>query len=414
MSHLIYTVRSSRWSDVTTYRQDAGALLWSNSRGEGRVPYSAIREVHVYKVRYFGSRATYWRCVLRYGFGRKILLQAAHHSGARRIEDRTATYIPFIKALERKIAQANPRAVFRKGRHWLAIVDAAIAAPFILIQRATGLIGCDRAVALASWLLRRIGPRLKGHRIARANLIASFPNKSAAEIDRILAGMWDNIGRVFAEYAYLGRLWDCDRAGVGGEIIQFDEECRRRFLELREARGPALLFGAHLANWELLVWALGSHVGETAVVYRPPKIIAIERQLAKIRAASKVTYIPASAAAIFKIKNALRRGAWVGLLVDEHYPRGVDVEFFGRRCKASPVVARLARQFECPIYGARIVRLSGGKFRLDITEPVAVCRDAAGRIDIPASTQVMTGIIEGWVRDHPEQWLWLQRRWRSA
>jgi Kdo2-lipid IVA lauroyltransferase/acyltransferase len=147
-------------------------------------------------------------------------------------------------------------------------------------------------------------------------------------------------------------------------------------------------------------------------VYRPPKMASIERELASMRARSKVAYIPANADVLWKIKDALRRGAGIGLLVDEHFSRGVDVVFFGRPCKVTPIFARFARQLDCPIYGGRIVRLPGGSFRLDITDPIPAPRDAAGKIDVAAAMQVITGVIEGWVREHPEQWLWLQRRWR--
>jgi len=102
----------------------------------------------------------------------------------------------------------------------------------------------------------------------------------------------------------------------------------------------------------------------------------------------------------------------VGMLVDEHFARGVDVSFFGRPCKATPILARLARQFDCPMHGGRMVRLPDGRFRFDITEPIPVQRDREGKIDVAATTQAISGVIEGWVRDHPEQWLWLQRRWR--
>ena len=131
-----------------------------------------------------------------------------------------------------------------------------------------------------------------------------------------------------------------------------------------------------------------------------------------MRRRSTVAFIPADADAPFKIKSALRRGAWIGLLVDEHYPGGVDGEFFGRACKTTPILARLARQFDCPVYGGRMVRVPGGKFRLDITDPIALPRDAAGKVDVAATTRLITAVIEGWVREYPEQWLWLLRRWR--
>ena len=98
--------------------------------------------------------------------------------------------------------------------------------------------------------------------------------------------------------------------------------------------------------------------------------------------------------------------------VDQYYVRGVEVTFFGQRTRANPLIARLARQVECPIHGTRIVRLPGGRFRADITDEIPPARDADGRIDIAGTMQAITDVIESWVREHPEQWLWLHRRWR--
>ncbi len=406
MTAVEYSVRVSPWSPERTYRAEPQFLLWKGARREGRLDYSGIREVRICKVRYFGSRATYWRCTFHYGFGRRIRLQAAHFSGLRRIEDRTAAYIPFIKKLEAWVAAANPEVVFREGRPWIAVIDAAAGRLFVLLQRSTRIVGLAAAAPVAQALMRVIGPRLKGHRVARQNLIAAFPEKSAAEIERILGEMWDNIAAIFVEYAHLDRIWKEPGA------ITLDAESRRLFLERDAVPGPVLMFSAHLANWELLPWALGSRKGEAAVVYRPPKIGSVERELARLRAASKATYIPANADAILRMKDVLRRGGFVGLLMDEHFSNGSDVSFFARPSRTTPIFARLARQFDCPIYGARMVRLSCGRFRLDITGPVEAPRDAAGKIDVAATTRLITEVIEGWVRDNPGQWLWLQRRWR--
>jgi len=88
------------------------------------------------------------------------------------------------------------------------------------------------------------------------------------------------------------------------------------------------------------------------------------------------------------------------------------VTFFGRTAKANPLLARLARQVEVPIHGVRIVRLPNHRFRAELSDEVTPVRDAKGRIDVQATTQAVTSVIERWVREHPEQWLWLHRRWR--
>jgi KDO2-lipid IV(A) lauroyltransferase len=77
------------------------------------------------------------------------------------------------------------------------------------------------------------------------------------------------------------------------------------------------------------------------------------------------------------------------------------------------LLARLARRFDgCPVHGARAIRLPGGRFRLEITEEIALPRNEAGRVDVEAATALVNRIVEGWVREHPGQWLWMHRRWR--
>lgn len=86
--------------------------------------------------------------------------------------------------------------------------------------------------------------------------------------------------------------------------------------------------------------------------------------------------------------------------------------FFGRPCKVNPMLARLARKYDCPIHGSRAIRLPDGRLRLEVTEPLKLPRDADGKVDVTATMQLITWVVEGWVREHPEQWLWLHRRWR--
>jgi Kdo2-lipid IVA lauroyltransferase/acyltransferase len=110
----------------------------------------------------------------------------------------------------------------------------------------------------------------------------------------------------------------------------------------------------------------------------------------------------------------LEAGRHVAMLTDQHFVKGVEVEFFGRPCKANPLIAQLARHVECPIHGTRIVRRHDdrNRFFIEMTDAIAPVRDAQGLIDIQGTMQAITTVIEGWVREHPEQWLWLHRRWR--
>ena len=100
------------------------------------------------------------------------------------------------------------------------------------------------------------------------------------------------------------------------------------------------------------------------------------------------------------------------MLVDQYYTRGRRRHVFRPPTRANPLLARLARQIECPIHGTRIIRLAGQRFRADLTDPIAPGLTPDGGIDIAGTMQAVHDVIEGWIREYPEQWLWLHRRWR--
>lgn len=271
----------------------------------------------------------------------------------------------------------------------------------------------DKLADIAGWTMRKIGPWLPENKIGRANLAAAFPEKSAAEIDRILSGVWDNLGRVGAEFAHIDRLWDFDpdHPDKPGRIV-LDRTVIKRWFEIADDNKPALVFAAHLANWELTAVCAAAYNLDSAVLYRRPNIAALDRWLHETRAATMGTLIPTGLEAPVKVAEAIERGAHVGILVDQYYVRGVDVTFFGRKTRANPLLARLARHYDCPIRGTRIIRLPDHRFTAELTEEIKPARDSEGRVDIAGTMQIVTDVIEGWVREHPEQWLWLHRRWR--
>lgn len=272
----------------------------------------------------------------------------------------------------------------------------------------------DKLADFAGWFTRSLGPLLPENRVGRNNLIAAYPDKSPAEIDAILRGVWDNLGRVGAEFAQLDRIWDWDPAVPDRwGRIEITREQIERYMSLANDGKPALVFAAHLANWELPAICAATYKLDSAVLYRRPNIPALERWLEQTRALSMGTLIPTGIAAPAKLAAAIERGAHVGILVDQYDVRGVEVTFFGRRTKANPLLARLARHFDCPIYGTRVIRLAGHRLRPELSEEIKPARDAQGRIDVAGTMQIITDVVESWVREYPEQWLWLHRRWRT-
>jgi len=269
------------------------------------------------------------------------------------------------------------------------------------------LLGPDRASNLGAWLAPKIGPLLPHHRFAMENLRLAFPEKSEAERAAISRESWANLGRTVCEYPHLDVLYDGD-----GLRVESHEATKARLAEMQAGGRPVLIFGAHLANWELPA-VIGHAFGQrAAILYRTPNNPFIAADIVKMREPIMGTLIPAGIAAPIRMAEALDSGINLGMLVDQRFGRGPRVPFFGHPVAANPFIARLARRFEAPVHGMRAIRLPNNRFSLELTEALDLPRDAKGKVDTDAATAMINQVIEGWVREHPGQWLWMHRRWR--
>ena len=289
---------------------------------------------------------------------------------------------------------------------------AAVGALTIGLLRTTRYFDPNKTANLFGRILRLIGPMTREQKIGRANLTAAFPEKSPQEIETVLAGVWDNLGRIGAEFAHLDHIWDYDPDRPEKSRIEFSARSEELFDQIRDDGKPALIFACHLGNWELPALAAVAHGLDSAILYRRPNIASADRIIQEMRSVKMGTLIPAGRDAPLRLAEALQNGQHVAMLVDQYLTNGVEVTFFGRKTKANPTLARLLRQIECPIHGVRIIRLPGHRFRAELSEEVKPVRDAAGQIDIQGTMQAITSVIEGWIREYPDQWLWLHRRWR--
>ena len=134
--------------------------------------------------------------------------------------------------------------LLRDTRDWL------IAAAALGSIRLVKFLPADPAINTTAKLARTFGmwhPRTED---ARQNLRNAFPEKPAAEIEEILRGMWEHMGRTGAEYAFLDKIFDVDFDNPAES--RFEITGIPNFEELREHEGPAICFTAHSGNWEVL------------------------------------------------------------------------------------------------------------------------------------------------------------------
>jgi KDO2-lipid IV(A) lauroyltransferase len=233
----------------------------------------------------------------------------------------------------------------------------------------------------------------------------AMPELDAAAAKRIIGEMWNNLGRVAAEYPHLHAFrLDTDDRRI--EIIGAEHIDRFR------ADGiGGIFFSGHLANWEILSLAAGQSGMPLAHIYRRANNPRVEALIQRVRTPVPGRYWPKGAAGARELVTALRHGEHLGMLVDQKMNNGIAVPFFGRPAMTAPAAARLALRFQCPIVPARVERLEGARFRLTVFPPLEIEKTAdAGAETLRLMTEV-NRILEGWIRERPAEWLWLHRRW---
>lgn len=263
----------------------------------------------------------------------------------------------------------------------------------------------DAASGLGGWIGRTVGPRLPSTRTARRNLERAFPEKSRAEIDAILRGMWDNLGRVIAEYPHLDEIGDFGPGGrvevVGGEHID----------RLREDGKAGILVSGHLANWEVQSVTSRKLGVELALVYRAPNNPYVGHLLTDLRGAASGTHIPKGAEGARVMLRVLTKGGHVGMLIDQKMNDGIPVSFFGRDAMTAPAAAQLALRLNIPLVPARTERLGGARFRITVLPPVEPPATGDRNADVRILMGRLNHLLEQWIRERPADWLWVHRRW---
>jgi KDO2-lipid IV(A) lauroyltransferase len=259
----------------------------------------------------------------------------------------------------------------------------------------------DQASAFGGWVARTAGPFLSVSKKARRNLCRAFPEKTDDDIEAILDQVWDNIGRVVAEFPHLRRI-AAERLEIVGE---------QHVALLRDDGRPGFLISAHFGGWELsgpVAFRLGLPVH---VVYRAANNPWVERLFRKGRGVAAKSFIPKGAEGSRKLVEVMRSGGHVGMLVDQKMNDGIAVPFMGHSAMTAPAVARLALKFRCPIVAGRIERTKGANFRVTLEAPIPLPDSGDQQQDVYDVMVLVNATIERWIRAQPGQWLWLHRRW---
>jgi KDO2-lipid IV(A) lauroyltransferase len=265
----------------------------------------------------------------------------------------------------------------------------------------------DRASACGGWLARKIGPHLGAHRHAVRNLARAMPELPPERQQAVLEGMWDNLGRVMAEYAHLGALGD----EIAARSSRVEVVGIEHVDAILAAGRPTIFFSAHYGNWELLGLVATRYGLPLVQVYRAANNPLTEEMLQDLRSAVGGRLVPKGMQAAREMLKALKQNESLAMLVDQKLSTGIAVPFFGRDAMTAPAIAELALRAGCPIVPAYVERLGGTRFRVTVEAPLQPVNSGDRERDIYDTMLQVNRRIESWIRARPDHWFWVHRRW---
>jgi Kdo2-lipid IVA lauroyltransferase/acyltransferase len=245
--------------------------------------------------------------------------------------------------------------------------------------------------------------------VALRNLELALPEIGPAERQRLVKACFRHFGAAL-----------CD--AISSTRFDAREMCERFTLEgweNVEAAGRAgkgfFVLSAHLGFWELVPPLIGLHCGGMSIVMRPADNPYLDRELRVLRERFGNRTIPKRGAAR-RMMEVLRDGKILGILIDQRVQakEGIEVPFFGRPALTTPVLARLSLRTGAPVLPVALFPEPEGRYRFFARPPIAPPEGAEGEEAVAALTREYLAVAEQDIRRHPEQWLWMHRRWETS
>jgi KDO2-lipid IV(A) lauroyltransferase len=255
----------------------------------------------------------------------------------------------------------------------------------------------------------RIGmlvPKLR--RTGKRNLELAFPNLDADERERLLRGCFESLGRLLGVFSHFRDSTETLKQSISCDGM---ENLKRA----TNANCGVIAFTGHVGGWELSSYALSLYDYPFAFLVRRidnPKIEALVDQFRGARGNRTIDKRMAAR----EMLRMLRKGETLGILVDLNAldREAMFVDFFGVKAATTFVVAKLALRTGAPvvpIFSPWDKKLK--KFKVTIGEPLKFDRTGDEEEDTLRATQLLTNVVEDWIRRYPDQWLWVHRRWKT-
>ena len=265
------------------------------------------------------------------------------------------------------------------------------------------LLGLKLASLIGGKLSELLGPFFRSKKIIDSNIKKAFPNINSKDLEKIVNSMWNNYGRVLAEYVFIKKFrkdnLEKNLIIEGKEILD----------DIKKNKKQVIFISGHFSNFELMAMQIEKSGIKLAAIYRPLNNFLLNILMENIRKKYICKkQIKKGVGGLRSLLKLNKEGYSTALMIDQRVSEGTKSNFFNQKAFTTTIPAQLIKKFQIPVVPIFIKRFDGIKFKLSVQKPIHFSSENT----IQSITDELNLVIEKMIIKNPENWIWTHNRWK--
>jgi len=280
------------------------------------------------------------------------------------------------------------------------LIQFLLAIIFFIICK---LLGPKISSDLGGVIFEKIGPYFRSKKLIHSNIKNSITDIHPDDLNKMVKSMWNNYGRVFAEYIFIKNF----RLGKLSSKIKVDGQ--EILDEIKNQNKQVIFFSGHFGNFELMAMHLEKTGINLSAIYRPLNNIFLNLIMERIRKKYICkNQIKKGIGGMKKLINLKKNNTCTALMIDQRVSEGILSNFFNRNALTTTIPAQLVKKFNIPVIPIHIERIENINFKITVNKPIFFDQNET----IQSITDKLNKELERMILIKPEQWIWSHNRWK--
>ncbi len=285
-------------------------------------------------------------------------------------------------------------------RYFKYFIQFLFAIVFFIICK---LLGPKISSELGGRIFEKIGPYFRSKKLIHTNIKNSIPNVSSNNLNTIIKLMWNNYGRVFAEYMFIKNF------RMGKLSSKIEVEGQEILDDIKKYNKQVIFVSGHFGNFELMAMHLEKTGINLSTIYRPLNNIFLNFLMERIRKKYICKHqIKKGIGGMKKLLNLKKNNISTALMIDQRVSEGILSNFFNKKALTTTVPAQLVKKFNIPVIPIYLERIKDINFKIIINKPLFFSKNDT----IQNITDKLNKELEKMILNKPEQWIWSHNRWK--